>query len=101
METKGKSYMEVWHSDKFKKLLTHKKRFIVPMTVFFMLFYFALPILTSYTDILNHPAVGPITWAWVFAFAQFIMTWVLCILYTRKASQFDRIADDIKQEMEA
>lgn len=101
MEAKGKNYMEVWHSDKFKRLISHKKRFIVPMTVFFMLFYFALPILTSYTDILNHPAVGPITWAWIFAFAQFIMTWVLCILYTRKASQFDRIADDIKQEMEA
>lgn len=56
------------------------------MTVFFLLFYFALPILTSYTDVLNHPAIGPITWAWVFAFAQFVMTWVLCILYSRKAA---------------
>lgn len=50
MEAKEKGYTEVWHSDKFKTLLSRKKRFIVPMTVFFLLFYFALPILTSYTD---------------------------------------------------
>ena len=67
----------------------------------FLLFYFALPILTSYTDVLNHPAIGPITWAWVFAFAQFVMTWVLCILYSRKAAQFDRMVDDIKKDMGA
>ncbi|MGV2788144.1 DUF485 domain-containing protein, partial [Clostridium perfringens] len=51
--------------------------------------------------VLNHPAIGPITWAWVFAFAQFIMTWVLCILYSRKAAQFDRMVDDIKKDMGA
>jgi uncharacterized membrane protein (DUF485 family) len=96
-----KSYTEVWHSEKFKTLLSRKKRFIIPMTVFFLLFYFALPILTSYTDVLNHPAIGPITWAWVFAFAQFVMTWVLCILYSRKAAQFDRMVDDIKKDMGA
>lgn len=101
MEAKEKSYNEVWQSAKFKTLLSRKKRFIIPMTVFFLVFYFALPLLTSYTDILNKPAFGPISWAWVFAFAQFIMTWALCIIYTRKASQFDRMADEIKKDMGA
>ena len=101
METKGKRYTEVWQSEKFKSLLSRKKRFIVPMTVFFLFFYFALPILTSYTDVLNKPAIGPISWAWLFAFAQFVMTWALCMLYSRKAVQFDRIVDEIKKEMEA
>ncbi|MGG6311850.1 DUF485 domain-containing protein [Paenibacillus macerans] len=101
MDAKGKSYLEVWQSLKFKLLLSRKKRFIIPATVFFLLFYFALPILTSYSDVLNRPAIGPISWAWVFAFAQFVMTWALCIIYSRVASRFDRMVDEIKREMGA
>ena len=33
---------------------------------------------------LNTPAFGDVTWAWVFAFAQFIMTWALCMIYSKK-----------------
>lgn len=98
---KGKPlhYSEVAQSDKFKELMSSKKRFMIPMTVFFLLFYFSLPILTSYTKILNQSAIGPISWAWVFAFAQFVMTWVLCIVYSRKSKQFDQKIDEIKFEM--
>ncbi|MFD1174798.1 DUF485 domain-containing protein [Paenibacillus puldeungensis] len=99
MDAKGKSYLKVWQSTKFKTLLFRKKRFIIPATVFFLLFYFALPILTSYSDVLNRPAIGPISWAWVFAFAQFVMTWALCIIYSRVARRFDRLVDEIKREM--
>lgn len=98
---KGKSYTEVWHSAKFKTLISRKKRFIIPSTVFFLLFYFALPIMTSYSEVLNQPAIGPISWAWLFAFAQFVMTWALCILYSRVARKFDRLVDEIRQEMGA
>jgi len=91
---------EVVQSDQFKKLIASKKRFIVPMTVFFLVFYFALPILTSYTTVLNESAIGPISWAWVFAFAQFVMTWVLCIIYSRKSKKFDRMVDEIKTKLE-
>ncbi|WP_438799589.1 DUF485 domain-containing protein [Alkalicoccobacillus porphyridii] len=80
--------------------MQEKKRFIIPLTIFFLLFYFSLPILASYTTILNNPAIGSITWAWVFAIAQFIMTWVLCILYVKKAAQFDKKAEAILAEFE-
>jgi uncharacterized membrane protein (DUF485 family) len=96
--SKGINYSEVAKSDKFKNLLRLKKRFILSYSIFFILFYFTLPILTSYTTVLNQPAVGAITWAWVFAFAQFIMTWSLCIIYTKKASKFDQIVEEIKDE---
>lgn len=92
-------YGEVAQSEKFKKLIGSKKRFIIPMTVFFLLFYFTLPILTSYTKILNNPAIGPISWAWVYAFAQFLMTWALCIIYSRKSKEFDRQIEEIKSEI--
>jgi uncharacterized membrane protein (DUF485 family) len=95
---KSLNYSEIANSSQFKDLLNKKKAFIIPMTIFFFVFYFALPLMTSYSKVLNTPAVGSITWAWIFAFAQFIMTWTLCILYTRKAREFDQMVDDIAQE---
>jgi uncharacterized membrane protein (DUF485 family) len=94
------NYTEIVHSSYFKQLMTAKKRFILPMTLFFFVFYFSLPILTAYTDVLNNKAFGDISWAWVFAFAQFIMTWTLCIIYTQKAKKFDELADQVVAEMD-
>jgi len=63
-----------------------------------MAFYFTLPILTSYSTILNNPAIGSISWAWIFASAQFIMTWALCMIYSKRAAQFDVMVEKIIQE---
>ncbi|MFN2744701.1 MULTISPECIES: DUF485 domain-containing protein [Bacillus] len=91
-------YSRAAASPAFQQLLKQKRAFIVPMTIFFLLFYFLLPIMTSYFTFLNRPAVGAITWAWVFAIAQFAMTWTLCTLYMKKADRFDKMAEDFKKE---
>ncbi|WP_188454093.1 DUF485 domain-containing protein [Virgibacillus oceani] len=83
----------------FKELVQERKKFIVPMTVFFLVFYFSLPVLTSYTTILNTPAIGDISWAWIFALAQFIMTWVLCTVYVKKSASFDKKADQVIESL--
>ncbi len=93
-------YSEVVNTNQFQQLMAEKKRFILPMTVFFLLFYFSLPILTAYTDVLNRKAVGDITWAWIFAFAQFIMTWALCMIYTKRAKRFDELAEKVVADMD-
>ncbi|WJH32451.1 DUF485 domain-containing protein [Paenibacillus sp. CC-CFT747] len=99
MAQKGIDFTEVARSAPFRKLMSSKKRFILPWTLFFFAFYFTLPILTSYTTVLNKPAFGPVSWAWVFAFAQFLMTWGLCVLYSRKAAEFDRMVQDVRRGM--
>src|SRR5699024_3084286 len=91
-------YEEVARSRKFKQLMNERKKFIIPFTIFFIVFYFMLPILTSYTTILNTPVIGDITWVWVYAFAQFVMTWVLSIIYIRKAAVFDKKSNEIIEE---
>lgn len=88
-------YTEVIESEQFKQLMTKRKKFIIPYTVFFLAFYFLLPICTSYTTFLNQPAIGDISWVWLFAFAQFLMTFVLCIVYVRRAGKFDDEANEI------
>ncbi|RNB85110.1 DUF485 domain-containing protein [Brevibacillus fluminis] len=91
-------YTAIVQSQEFKRLLAAKKAFIIPLTLFFFIFYFALPLMTAYSKVLNTPFYGSITWAWVFAFAQFIMTWALCMIYTRKAGKFDQMVNEIKQK---
>lgn len=78
------NFVQVTESKSFKKLMHDRKKFIVPLTIFFMVFYFLLPVLTSYTTFLNTPVIGDISWVWLFALAQFIMTWVLCTVYVKK-----------------
>ncbi|MDR7075590.1 uncharacterized membrane protein (DUF485 family) [Neobacillus niacini] len=95
---KSVDYEKVQSSPQFKQFLSRKKKFIVPLTVFFMIFYFLLPIFTSYTTFLNNPAIGNISWTWIFAFSQFLMVWVLSGMYVRKAASFDKEAEQIIHE---
>lgn len=95
LEHNEPDYSKVVQSDSFQHLIAMKRKFIISMSAVFLIFYFTLPILTSYSTILNHSAIGSITWAWLLAFAQFIMTWVLTSLYSKKARQFDNLAANI------
>ncbi|MFS0750858.1 DUF485 domain-containing protein [Oceanobacillus sp. 1P07AA] len=95
---KKTDFKKVANSRKFKDLINQRKKFIIPLTIFFLTFYFALPIMTSYSTILNRTAIGDISWAWIFAFAQFVMTWVLCIVYVKRSAKFDKQIDEIIEE---
>lgn len=86
------------NSNEFKSLLSAKKKFIIPNVIFFMIFYLTLPVSTAYFTFLNEKAIGALNWAYLFAFAQFIMTWVLCMTYSKKANKFDEQAEQIKQQ---
>jgi uncharacterized membrane protein (DUF485 family) len=97
MQDPAVDYAKAAQSESFQALLAAKRRFLVPATLFFLAFYFLLPILTSYTHVLEKPAIGKISWAWIYAFAQFVMTWTLAVVYMRKAAEFDSMAADIKE----
>lgn len=86
-------YVQVEQSEQFQQFMTKRKKFILPYTIFFLVFYFLLPICTSYTSFLNTPAIGDISWVWIFAFAQFVMTFVLSIVYVKKAGALDQEAE--------
>ena len=93
------NFEKVANSTQFEHLMRQKKRFIIPVTIFFLSFYFLLPLLTSYTTILESKAVGDITWAWIFALAQFVMTWILCIVYVKKSASYDKQVAKILEEI--
>lgn len=91
-------YEKIAGSPEFKHLLNTKKKFLIPSTIFFLSLYILLPILTSYTTILNKPAIGSISWTWIYSIGLFIMTWIMCMVYVRKAAKYDAMADEIVEK---
>ncbi|WP_075981669.1 DUF485 domain-containing protein [Bacillus massilinigeriensis] len=97
---KGKAvdFERIASSEKYQQLKKEKTKFIVPLTIFFLAVYILLPILTSYTKVLHQPAIGSITWVWLYALSLFIVTWILCHVYVNKAAKFDESAKAILDE---
>lgn len=82
--------------DEFKALLAAKVRFIAPLTVFFLVYYLALPLLVGYApDFMDTKVIGEINVAYLFALSQFVMVWVLAWIYLRRAAVFDEMAHNI------
>ncbi len=77
----------------FRALLARKSRFIIGSTIFFVVYYFALPVLVGYfPEMMKQEALGRLNWAYLFALSQFFMAWALAFIYTRKAAQWDKEA---------
>jgi uncharacterized membrane protein (DUF485 family) len=89
------SYHHLVETEDFKGLLQKKKAFIIPVTTFFLTFYFILPVLAAYTDVLKVEAFLGITWAWVYALLQFVVVWILGIVYLKKSEKYDKMAQNI------
>lgn len=84
------------HTDAFKDLMAAKARFVVPATLFFMFYYFALPILVGYApEFMKREVIGPLNLAYLFALSQFFMAWIIAALYVRAASRFDEMGKKI------
>src|SRR5215510_8350106 len=83
----------------FKALLKAKARFVVPATVFFIVYYFSLPLLVGYAPALMAKKVfGVVNVAYLFALSQFLMAWVIAWAYVRAAARFDRMARDVAEK---
>jgi uncharacterized membrane protein (DUF485 family) len=88
-------------TQKFRLLLKEKRRFVIPATLFFVIYYFALPVLVGYfPELMSTPVFGPVNLAYLFALSQFLMAWVLAWLYVRAAERFDKHANELKLQGE-
>ena len=79
------------HAD-FKKLLADKARFILPASIFFILYYFALPVLVGWFPDLMKTKIGSLNLAYLFALSQFFMAWIVAGFYVVKAAGWDKSA---------
>lgn len=91
-------WVRVERTPAFQELARKRKAFIVPATIFFMVFFFGLPVLAAFTTVLNARAVGPLTWAYVYGFAQFAMVWILMHVYVNRANKWDDLVDQARDQ---
>ncbi|MGA0094699.1 MAG: DUF485 domain-containing protein [Chthoniobacterales bacterium] len=75
----------------FKSLVARKLRLIVPATVFFIVYYFLLPIGVGWFPGLMETKVwGEVNLAYAYALSQFFMAWILAGIYVAAAAGWDR-----------
>jgi|SRR5450631_730643 uncharacterized membrane protein (DUF485 family) len=83
-------------TQQFKDLMATKKIFIVPAFVFFVVYYFALPVLVGYAPaFMSTKVIGNVNIAYLFALSQFFVAWIIAGLYVKAANDFDRLSKDI------
>ncbi|MBI1353721.1 MAG: DUF485 domain-containing protein [Acidobacteria bacterium] len=93
-------FERIARSPNYRAMVDKKMRFIVAATVFFLVYYFALPISVGYfPEAMKKPVLGVVNAAYLFAVSQFFMAWVLAWLYMRMAARFDRDAERVVAEV--
>jgi uncharacterized membrane protein (DUF485 family) len=83
----------------FRKLMAARWRFVVPATIFFVAYYFALPILNGVApELMRTRVFGNVNIAYLFALSEFVMAWGLAWIYIRRANTvFDRLAEAVRR----
>ena len=85
----------------FRTLVAAKRRFIIPATIFFLVYYFALPLFVGYApQLMETKLLGVVNLAYLFALSQFFMAWILAALYLRAAGRFDAMATKVVAELD-
>lgn len=96
----GNQWDRVAAMDEFKQLLKAKARFVVPATIFFIVFYFLLPYLVGYyPEKMDKRVWGSVNIAYLFALSQFFVSWLLAWLYVRAARKWDEAGKNITDRL--
>lgn len=81
-------------SAEFRALVAARRRFVIPATVFFLVWYLGFILLAGYAqDFMRESVYEGLTVGYVLALSQFAMTGVLGLWYLRKA---DRVWDPLR-----
>jgi uncharacterized membrane protein (DUF485 family) len=83
----------------FKQLIQARLRFVLPATIFFLAYYFLLPLLNGLAPgFMRTNVIGNVNIAYLFALSQFVMAWLLAFFYIRRANTvFDPLAQKVRE----
>ena len=85
-----------------KQLIAEKLKYLVPMTVIFMVGYIGLTILAGFArDLIGTRVIGSVNLGFVLIAFNYLLSWVLAIVYGRiAADKFDPLAARAAMEIE-
>src|SRR5437764_10048840 len=95
-------WSRVTRMPEFRAMVRAKLRFIIPATLFFVVYYFALPVLVGYAPgLMSKRVIGVMNVAYLFALSQFFMAWIIAALYLRAAARFDKLEHKVIEKAES
>jgi len=95
-------WSRVTQMPEFRAMVRAKLRFIIPAVIFFVVYYFALPVLVGYAPgLMSKRVIGVVNIAYLFALSQFFMAWIIAALYLRAAAKFDKMEHNVIEKAES
>src|SRR5947208_12706205 len=95
-------WSRVTQMPEFRAMVRAKLRFIIPAVIFFVVYYFALPVLVGYAPgLMSKRVMGVVNVAYLFALSQFFMAWIIAALYLRAAAPFDKLERKVIEKAES
>ena len=87
----------VERTDEFQELVASRRRFVLPATIFFLLWYLGFILLAGYApDFMGESVYEGLTVGYCLALTQFLMVFVLGLMYLRRADRtFDPLSDKV------
>ena len=82
------------HTQEFQELVRKRRSFVVPATIFFLVYYMGFILLAGYAeDFMASSVYEGLTVGYTLALTQFLMVFVLGIMYLRKSDRdYDPLA---------
>jgi uncharacterized membrane protein (DUF485 family) len=83
------------------ELENRHRRFVWPVTAFFLVYYMLLNILAGTSpDLMGKKVFGEFTFGYLFALSQFVMAFVVAWVYSRWAARrIDPLATDLREKL--
>ena len=101
----GPSYdwESIEHSPEFQELVRKRRSFVVPATIFFLAYYMGFILLCGYAqDFMADSVYEGLTVGYCLALTQFVMVFVLGIMYLRRSDRdYDPMAARVVEMAEA
>jgi len=95
-------YQEVAESPDFRELQSRHRRFVFPLAVLFLVWYFVYVLLAAYAhDFMATPVFGSVNVGLLLGLGQFVTTFVITMAYVRYANRrLDPLAEKLRAELE-
>ncbi len=95
-------YQRIHATDEFRELKSSYLRFVVPLTIAFMVWYLLYVIASNWAGgFMDTKVVGNINVALVFGLLQFASTFLIAFWYSRfSAKRMDPLADKLRDQYE-
>lgn len=95
-------YIAYAETPKFKELQKTRRNFVVPLSVFFLLWYFAYVLAAGYfPDFMATPVFGRINLGLLLGLGQFVTTFGITMAYVTFANRkIDPLTEDLRSELE-